>query len=296
MHDLLARLDAGEVVLADGAMGSLLIAGGLKPGDCPEAVNLAQPQRLVDIATAYLQVGAEIIQTNTFGASPVKLAQYGLAERTAEINRTAVDAVRQAVGDRAYVSGSVGPSGAILRPYGDADPADIATSFARQTEALVAAGADLICVETMTDLNEAQLAVAAARTAGGQIPVMATMTFDSTPRGYYTIMGVDVATAAHGLSEAGADFVGSNCGNGIANMVEIATAFRQCTDRPIVIQANAGLPELVAGSVVYGETPEIMAGRIDDLIAAGASIIGGCCGTTPEHIAAFREVIERRRS
>jgi 5-methyltetrahydrofolate--homocysteine methyltransferase len=295
MQDLLARLIAGEVLVADGAMGSLLMAHGLEPGGCPEAVNVSDPDTPTEIARQYLAAGAEIIQTNTFGASPHKLALYGLADRTEEINRTAVIAVRRAVGDQAYVCGSIGPSGAILRPYGDADPADIGSGFARQIEALLAAGADILCIETMTDLAEAKLAVAAARTAAGdQVPVMATMTFDRTPRGYFTIMGVDIAAAAAGLAAAGADIVGSNCGNGMANMVEIATEFARNTDLPLLIQSNAGLPELVDGKVVYNETPDYMAAKVADLIAVGTAIIGGCCGTTPAHIAAFKQAVARR--
>jgi 5-methyltetrahydrofolate--homocysteine methyltransferase len=149
----------------------------------------------------------------------------------------------------------------------------------------------VICVETMTDLAEASLAIAAAREIAGPTPVMATMTFDETPRGFFTIMGVDVPTAASGLAAAGADLVGSNCGNGSQKMVRIAADFAACTDLPLIIQSNAGLPELVQGEVVYRETPEFMAERAREMVALGVKVVGGCCGTTPAHIAAMRRAV-----
>jgi 5-methyltetrahydrofolate--homocysteine methyltransferase len=293
MNDLLGRLAAGEVLVADGALGTMLMERGLAPGECPESVNLARPAVLEEIAGLYLEAGAQIIQTNTFGGSPAKLALYGLEAQADAINHAAVAAARRAVGERAYVSGSCGPSGRLLKPYGDAEPGEIYASFLRQARALVAAGVDLICVETMTDLAEAVLAIRAAKCAAGAIPVAATMTFDRTPRGFFTVMGVDVPRAAAGLAEAGADIVGSNCGNGIENMVAIARGFGERTRLPILIQSNAGLPEREGDRVVYKETPPIMAARVPELIRAGVAIIGGCCGTTPAHIRAIREAVDR---
>jgi 5-methyltetrahydrofolate--homocysteine methyltransferase len=159
-------------------------------------------------------------------------------------------------------------------------------------EALAAAGVDAVCVETMTDLAEAQLAVRAAKAALPEVPVLATMTFDPTPRGYFTIMGVSVAKAAAGLAEAGADAIGSNCGNGIEHMVALAREFRAASRLPLVIQANAGLPKSVGGRTVYDETPAFLAGKARELLAIGVSVIGGCCGTTPEHIRALRAMVD----
>jgi 5-methyltetrahydrofolate--homocysteine methyltransferase len=289
MQPFLERVRSGPVVIADGAMGSFLMEHGLKPGECPEALNLSRPELLRDIASLYLEAGAEVVQTNTFGGSALKLAAYRLDGRTEEINSGAVEAVRDAVDGRAYVSGSCGPCGQTLRPYGDADPDDVRDSFRRQMEALITAGVDVLCVETMTDLSEATLAIEAARSVSADIPMMATMTFDATPRGFYTIMGVDVTGAARGLVDAGADLVGSNCGNGIENMIEIAREFRACTGAPMLIQSNAGLPQMVDGQVVYTETPEFMAERAVKLAELGVEVIGGCCGTTPEHIRALRK-------
>jgi 5-methyltetrahydrofolate--homocysteine methyltransferase len=294
------RLEAGEVVVADGAMGSLLFERGLDSGACPEAWNREHPEHLEEIARLYFEAGAEIVQTNTFGGSPPKLAYYDLDGQTEELNVLAVEAVRRVVGSNAFVSGSCGPTGKTLKPYGDTDPEVLAEAFARQTRALVGAGVDVLCVETMTDLTEATLAVQAARAAVADadrdVPVMATMTFDPTPRGFYTIMGVDVATAAAELAEAGADVVGSNCGNGIEIMVEIAREFRRHTTLPLLIQSNAGLPRPEGDGVVYPETPEFMAGKVSELLDAGVSILGGCCGTTPAHIRAIRAAVDATRS
>lgn len=279
------------VIVADGAMGTMLFQRGLNPGECPERMNLDHPEVLEAIAGLYLDAGAEIIQTNTFGGSPLKLSSYGLESKTEEINARAVHAVRKAVGDRAYVSASCGPGGRILQPYGDTTPEEVYDSFRRQLKVLVDEGIDAICVETMTDLNEATLAVKAARSISSSIPVFATMTFDSTPRGFYTVMGTTVAQAAEGLAAAGADVVGSNCGNGILNMVKIAEEFAKHTALPIIIQSNAGIPVLKDGISVFPESPEFMAEKSRDLKKTGVKIIGGCCGTTPEHIFAMKKAV-----
>ncbi|MEI6614311.1 MAG: homocysteine S-methyltransferase family protein [Chrysiogenales bacterium] len=282
----------GQVLLADGAIGSLLMARGLARGAAPESLNLSSPGVLEEIAGLYLEAGAEIVQTNTFGASPLKLANYGLAGEAAAINENAVRAVRRAVGERAYVSASCGPSGRILLPYGDMEAKKMFESFQAQMRALIGAGADIICVETMSDIHEARLAIEAARSISPAIPIMATMTFEATARGYFTIMGVTIEKACLELAAAGANLVGSNCGNGSEQMVAIAKEFRKFTGLPLLIQANAGIPELRAGLVHYPETPEFMAEMCRELIAAGVAVIGGCCGTTPDHTRAMRRVLD----
>jgi 5-methyltetrahydrofolate--homocysteine methyltransferase len=291
MKPLAVEIAAGETLLCDGATGTMLFELGLEPGGCPEEIALSRPELLESLAASYLEAGADIVETCTFGASPLKLSQYGLDGETEEINRRAVNAVRKAVGDGAYVGGCVGPSGKILEPYGDTSDAQVYESFRRQAEALVGAGVDCVLVETMLDINEAEIAIRAVKDVLDTLPVTASMTFEATPRGFFTIMGVDVATAASGLLEAGADVIGSNCGNGIETMVEIARALRSVTDKALIIQSNAGMPETENGNVVYRESPEFMAKHVENLLEIGVAIIGGCCGTTPEHIKAFRDLI-----
>jgi 5-methyltetrahydrofolate--homocysteine methyltransferase len=295
MRVVIERLRDGETLCGDGAWGTQLMARGLEPGDSPEAFNLSRPEVLAEVATLYVEAGADLITTNTFGGSPLNLASYGLDDRTEEINRAAVEVIRSVVGDRAYVSASIGPTGKILTPYGDTEPEVVGEAFVRQIGALVAAGADLLCIETMIDLREAELAIKAARFVSADIPVIATMTFDPTPRGFFTVMGVTIERACSELVEAGADIVGSNCGNGIDRMVEIAREFTRYASVPVIIQSNAGLPEHHAGELTYPESPDFMATRVGKLMDLGVSIIGGCCGTTPAHIRAIRAAVDSHR-
>ncbi|MFC1743775.1 homocysteine S-methyltransferase family protein [Candidatus Riflebacteria bacterium] len=291
MNPILARLANGEILVADGAMGTMLFQKGLKPGDCPELFNLTKPEILEEIAGTYLDAGADIIQTNTFGGSPAKLSGYSLEEKAVEINQAAVRSVKKAVGGRAYISGSCGPSGKILKPYGDTEPELLYDSFKIQMEALINAGVDMLCIETMIDLNEALIALRAARSISREIPVAVTMSFDKTPKGFYTMMGVSIRDAVSGLEEAGASMIGSNCGNGLQVMIEIAGEFKKLATLPVIIQSNAGLPESINDKLVYSEDPEFFAINTRELVNGGISIIGGCCGTTPEHIQAIRKVV-----
>ena len=290
MKPLLERIKNDEILLGDGALGTLLLEKELKPGDCPEAMNLSHPGILMEIAKEYLAAGADLIQTNTFGASPTKLADFGLDAMCEAINREAVVIVKDAVEEGAFVSASCGPSGKILKPYGDMAPEILAEGYERQIGALAQAGADVICIETMMDLEEAKIALLAAKKTT-TLPVMVTMTFQQTPRGFYTMMGNRIAEVARVLEEAGADLVGSNCGNGIEKMILIAREFRSATQLPLIMQANAGLPDLSAEKPIYPETPEFFGEKTKELLEAGVSIIGGCCGTTPAHIQAMRRAI-----
>jgi 5-methyltetrahydrofolate--homocysteine methyltransferase len=295
MEPLSGRLGSGAILLVDGATGTMLIERGLEPGRAPESFTLSHPEILQDVAALYVSAGADIVETNTFGASPMRLEPYDLGDRAEELNREAVAAVRRAAAGRAYVAGSVGPSGRMLTPYGDTDPRDVYENFSAQARWLAEAGVDCVCIETMLDIEEAKIAVQAVKEVSPELPVTATMTFDETPRGFFTVMGVSVDAAAGGLADAGADAVGSNCGNGIEVMIRIAAEFRRVSDLPIVIQPNAGLPQIQGGRAVYPETPEFTADRARRLIEAGVSIIGGCCGTTPDHTRAVREVVNQHQ-
>ena len=293
MENILDRLRRGEIIVGDGALGTQLMQRGLKQGEPPELFNVEKPRVIEEIARLYLDAGAEIMETNTFGASPLRLGCFSLENRMEELNRAAVEALRRAVGDKAYIAGSVGPSALKLRPLGDTAPEPVFDSFAAQIQVLAAAGVDIICIETMMDAAEAVLAVKAARSVSAKIPVIATMTFNKTPRGFFTLMGNSVKDAAEALKNAGADIVGSNCGDGMENMVDIAREFLRYTKLPVVIQGNAGLPVKGETGLVYPDTPEYFAGKAAELLNLGVQIIGGCCGTTPEHIRAIRSLIQR---
>jgi len=291
MENILQRLKRGEVIVGDGALGTQLMKRGLKHGEPPEIFNLAQPHVLEEIASLYLEAGAEIITTNSFGASSLRLRHFSLDKDAEAINRAAVAAVRKAVGSRAYVSASVGPTARMLKPAGDTEPEEVYSSFRNQISALLSAGADMICIETMTDLKEAELAVKAVRSLDANVPVMATMTFDRNPRGFFTLMGSSIQKAASALESAGAGIIGSNCGHGIESMIGIAREFRQYSRLPIAIQSNAGLPVASQGALQYPETPDYVTGKALELLELGVQIIGGCCGTGPEHIRAIRKAI-----
>ncbi len=295
MENILNRLRRGDVIVGDGALGTMLMQRGLKSGEPPEAFNLSKPQILEEIASLYLDAGSEIVTTNSFGASPLRLRQFSLEKETETINRSAVEAVRSAVGNKAYVAGSVGPSGKMLKPLGNADPKEISESFRRQITALLAAGIDLVCIETMIELNEAALAIEAARSLDSEIPIMATVTFNNTPQGFFMLTGASVRDAAAALEKAGAQIIGSNCGEGALQMVGIAREFRQHSRLPVAIQSNAGLPSKSDAGLVYSETPDFVAGKAIEMLDLGVQIIGGCCGTSPDHIRAIRKAVDARR-
>jgi len=289
---LLDRLARGEALAADGAIGTELIAQGLEPGACLELIGIERPELLLELHRLYVDAGAELLTTNTFGGSPTRLARHGLQARASQLNRRATELARRVAGERVLVAGSCGPCGELLKPFGPADPESISDGFALQIESLADGGADLIVIETMTDLREACLAVEAARRVAPQLPVAASLSFDSTPRGFFTMMGDSLERVAAELAQAGAHLIGSNCGHGIETMVELARELKPLTSLPILIQSNAGLPELLNGRLHYAQTPAQTAAGALRLLEHGVSIVGGCCGTTPEHVTSVRKVVE----
>lgn len=289
MNPALAPLLAQGPVLTDGAWGTQLQARGLTPGEFPDSWNLTHPDRVTEVARAYVQAGSRIILTNTFGANRVRLADHGLADQTVAINRRGVEISRAATaGTSARVFASIGPTGKMLMT-GEVSADQLAEAFAEQAQAIAAAGADGLVIETMADLDEARAALTAARATG--LPVVVCMVFDAGKDKDRTMMGATPEQVARALTEAGADVIGANCGVGIERYVPVCQRLRAATDRPIWIKANAGLPVLVDGQAVYQTTPESFASHIPGLLAAGASFVGGCCGTSPDFIRAAAQSI-----
>lgn len=290
---ILNKLAGNQILLSDGAWGTFLQATGLMPGECPELWNVTRRNDVIRIAEAYIEAGSDIIETNSFGGSIFKLSQYGLGNMVFEINKAAAAISREAAGDSLYVAGSIGPTGKMLI-MGDVTEEELFNAFKEQSAGLEAVGADIIIIETMSAIDEASIAVKAAREIT-KCTVIVTLTFEDSPDGgYRTMMGVSPSEMVSAMKEAGAHIVGSNCGNGIKNMIGIVREIR-CTDKdiPVMIQANAGVPELIDGTTVFRESPEMMASFVPELISAGANIIGGCCGTTPDHIKAMRKIIRK---
>ena len=286
MNAFISELLRRGPVVTDGAWGTQLQARGLSVGEFPDSWNLTNAGKVAEVAQAYVNAGSRVILTNTFGANRIRLTENGLGDQVAAINRAGVEISLSATKPAgAYVFASIGPTGKMLMT-GDVTPEDLLAVFKEQAEALAAAGADALVVETMSDPEEAKLAVQAAKSTGK--PVVACMVFDSVKDKYRTIIGNTPEQVAQLMAEAGADVIGANCGQGIAGFVAICQRLHAATDRPIWIKGNAGLPEMVDGRAVYRETPETFSSHVPALLKAGASFIGGCCGTSPEFIAAVK--------
>jgi 5-methyltetrahydrofolate--homocysteine methyltransferase len=288
-------VDAGGPILADGAMGTMLFANGLQFGDPPEVWNLAHPDVIRRIQRGYLEAGSQILLTNTFGGNRARLRLSGHGDRVDELNRTAAILLRAEVdsaGGTALVAGDIGPSGEIVEPLGTLAYDDAVDIFREQAASLVAGGVDLIWIETMSDLNEIRAAIEGVRQAAPAIALVATMTFDT--RGH-TMMGVTPEQAVESLVAWGADAVGGNCGNGPDELIPVVAKMRAAApDVVLVAKSNAGMPELVDMRAVYRADPETMAGQVLEMRDAGATIVGGCCGSTPDHIRAIASALAER--
>ena len=280
---ILDRLARGDVLISDGATGTYLQGHGLEAGGCPEEFNISHPDVVQGMARAYFEAGSDMVLTNTFGANKFMLTKYGHGDSVREFNRLAAEHARSQAPPGRYVVGSVGPTGEFLEPLGPVSESEMLETFAEQITALEEGGADAVVIETKTALEEATLAVRAAK-ENTDLAVICTMVFDKGPRGFFTMMGVTPEQGVAGLTEAGADIVGTNCGNGIEKMVEIAEQMRAVTDGYLAVHSNAGIPAIVQGRIVYPETPEFMADGFKKLYDLGVNIIGGCCGTGPDHI------------
>ncbi len=292
MKSIISELQKGKILVSDGAWGTFLQKKGMQPGECPEQWNISRPGDVLDIAQSYIDAGADMIETNSFGGNYFKLKNYGLENQVYELNKAASEISRKAAGTDRFVLGSVGPTGKLLMME-EVTEEELYAAFKEQSIALEAGGADAIVIETMTDLEEARIAVKAAK-ENTACEVICTMTFDKIlGGGFRTMMGISPAEMTEALIEAGASVIGANCGNGIAGMIGIVQEIRQVNaEIPVLIHANAGMPHYCDGQTTFPETPHDMASRVKEIIAAGANIIGGCCGTTPDHICEVHHVVK----
>ncbi len=293
MNKLQALLENNPVVLADGAMGTMLFEAGLQFGDPPEVWNMSHPEQVRAIHRGYLESGSRIILTNTFGGSRFRLSMHNLQAKAPDLNRTAAVILRaevEAAGTGALAAGDIGPSGEIMAPLGTLEHADAVEGFAEQAAALVAGGVDVIWIETMSALEEIGAAFEGVRRASADIPVITTMTFDTRGR---TMMGVTPEQAYKFLTGLGAAAVGGNCGNGPDELLAVVQRMRAVAspDAVLVAKSNAGMPKLVHGKAVYECPPREMADYSREVRAAGARIIGGCCGSSPAHLKAMAEAL-----
>jgi 5-methyltetrahydrofolate--homocysteine methyltransferase len=286
MNILSKRLQEKEILISDGAWGTELSKLGMAAGIAPESWNYEKPEQVLAVATSYVEAGADIILTNSFGGTRFKLERNGIADQLEKANRTATEISKRAAVEQTLVFASLGPTGEFMEPLGTLSEKEVVAAFAEQVKALLTGKPDGLVIETMTDLGEAQAALRACREVC-DLPVVVCMTYDKGAAGYATIMGIKPQQAAEELTRAGATAVGANCGAGIENMIEIVGLLRAGTDLPLWAKANAGLPELENGQTVFRQGPADFAAGAEELRAAGASIIGGCCGTTPEHIKAL---------
>jgi 5-methyltetrahydrofolate--homocysteine methyltransferase len=266
----------------------MLQASGLTMGGCPEKWNLERPGAVAAIHAAYGEAGCDFVETNTFGANAIKLGRYGMAERVDEVVKAGVDLARRAVGETCMVAGSIGPTGGLLKPYGEYLPDQVADAFRQAARSMEEAGIDFYIIETMSDPEEAVLAIGAVKEVSTR-PVVATMSFSKGAKGYRTMMGTSPQEAASRLTSAGAAIVGTNCCTGPLEALEIMTGMREVSPQALIAQPNAGLPTVEAGKTVYPETPASLADGMDRVLGGGVRIIGGCCGTTPAHMKAVAE-------
>jgi len=285
------RLARGPVLLLDGGMGSMLFARGLGAGESPERWTLERGEEILAIHRAYVEAGSDAVQTNSFGAHPLRLAAAGLAGRAAEVAIVATALARSA-GAR-YVIGDVGPTGEYLPPVGSGDPAEFRRGFAELGRAFAAAGVDALHVETMSDLAEARIALAALLEAAPGVPILVSLTYERRKRGFFTVMGDRLEDALPLLHAEGAAAAGANCTLTSGDFVALAAVARQAFSGPLVLQPNAGAPHLDEGRAVYDQTPGSFAADVA-AVAGAAAALGGCCGTDPRFIAALAAELARR--
>jgi 5-methyltetrahydrofolate--homocysteine methyltransferase len=285
-------LETREVIVGDGAMGTRLLDRGLEPDECPELWNVERADDIAEVLRSYLEAGSDYVTTNTFGASPLALSRHGLEGKTEELCRSGVELARTVAGDTRLVLGDVGPCGRMLAPLGTTSPSEARESFARQATALAQAGADAILCETFESAEELRAALEGAAEAC-DLPLIASMKFQPESSGRYrSMMGEGPEHLVETAEETGCAVVGTNCGQGIETMPALVSHIASLTDLPVLVQPNAGVPELVEGKTVYQEDAAVFSRHIPRLYEAGARIIGGCCGTEAEHVRVIRDYVD----
>lgn len=293
-RNLRTRIQKGVFVL-DGAMGTQLIARGVEPGRCNDWLNVELPNMVLDVHRAYIDAGSDAILTNTFGANRYALGRHGCADKAFEIDKAGAQVARKAAGQSRYVLGDIGPTGDFLEPLGTLKPAQVREAFMEQVKGLREGGVDGFIIETMTALDELEIAIDAARSAGGGLPVLASMSFDKGGAGFRTMMGVEASAAVARMIALGVDAVGFNCGTTtLDEYVELSKTYVAAAKGKVQVFAepNAGKPELVDGQAVYKVTPEEFAAACRRILDTGIHILGGCCGSTPQHIAAVAQTLK----
>lgn len=285
--------EKGRILITDGAWGTEFFKRGLMQGNPPDEWNLDHPDIVKEITGEYLEAGSEVILTNTFGANRIRLESHGLADKTRDINRNGARLAREIIGNRAVVAGDIGPCGKLFA-LGEVGQDELYAAFREQAEGLKEGGADWIVVESMTDMEEMAIAVKAAREGAG-VPVVASMSYNKTPKGFRTMMGNTPEACVERAESSGASVIGANCGSGIEDYVPLAPVLRSLTALPLWIKANAGIPQIADGKVVYPLSPEEFAAYVPALIESGVDAIGGCCGTDPRFIREICRKIPRNR-
>ncbi|MBM01226.1 MAG: methionine synthase [Chloroflexi bacterium] len=288
--NFIEKIQSSNILLSDGATGTFLQTRGLEPGGCPELMNVEKEEAVIEMAQGYFNSGSDFVLTNTFGGSPFMLKKYGYEEKTYKFNKAGAKLAKSVCPKDKFVFGSIGPTGEFLKPLGNISDNEMADGFKNQINGLLDGGVDGLIFETQMAIEELVLGLRTAKSITN-LPVIGSMVFDKGPRGFFTMMGVSPKQASSEIFDAGADILATNCGNGSEIMAELSKELVSYSKLPVMVQSNAGIPKIIKGKVIYDEKPDFMAENYKKILSCGISIIGGCCGTSFDHIKRFRKLI-----